>query len=614
MTAIRFALLAIRRSPIRSLLVVALLGVGLSFAVTSIGLANASDNKLDEIRGTVGTTAVVSVNPAQRQIAIQEEAQKAEEEGRDVDFFGIQEQLRDLTEADLLQLEGVSYATLLDVVATTGASFVGDDVTASEEEGTGNQGPGGFGGAGGGGFGIQLGGGGANFDSDVQLQGGIDPSSSGAFASGTNIIVEGSGFTPSDVEDGAHYVVVDQETAALNGYALGDVVELETTQRVLPSENDIDGATAIGLAIADAAPETGQTEFTFVTGPFPVNLFAGMTLFAEIDGEEYPVTLVNADLDAGTLVLEANDIPWAESTVLRNTRGETHSVSLEIIGIYASTSSTADTGFLQQLPPTWYVPLNVVRELQPEEQQEVLSSATFDYGSADNADQFADDVAERLDPDAFLVTTTASEFEDIETSVGRLSTVSRIGLVAGLSVVGVIMVLLMALIVRSRVREIGILKAIGAPNRNIVGQFGIETLMLSVGAAVVALGLSLATGSTIADQFKSAAATTSGSEPTATDTGTAQPQQFGFGGAGGFPGGGRGAPGAFGQLGGLATATDGATSEEVDAALDSIDFSLSPNVLGLAFGAAFLVALAGVSVPTLSVVRMRPADVLRFES
>jgi putative ABC transport system permease protein len=174
------------------------------------------------------------------------------------------------------------------------------------------------------------------------------------------------------------------------------------------------------------------------------------------------------------------------------------------------------------------------------------------------------------------------------------------------------MVLLMALIVRSRFREIGILKAIGARNRNVLGQFATETVVLSFGAAILALALSLATGSLIADQFKSAASTTSASDDTPDAAANAQPGGFVAGGGPG--GGGRAAPGAFGQLGGLATGSTGATDEEIDAALDSVDFTISPSVLGLAFGAALLVALAGMAVPTFSVLRMRPADVLRFEA
>ena len=59
----------------------------------------------------------------------------------------------------------------------------------------------------------------------------------------------------------------------------------------------------------------------------------------------------------------------------------------------------------------------------------------------------------------------------------------------------------MSLIVRERTREIGALKALGASRWHVVGQFGVEVLVLSGIAAVVATGLLALAGPAIAATF-----------------------------------------------------------------------------------------------------------------
>ncbi len=615
MVVLRFASLAIRRSPLRSLLVVALIGVGLSFAVTSLALRVAASDRVDEIKTTVGTSAVITVNPDQRRAILQQEAANAQEEGRQVDFAVLQTQLQQLTDADLEVVAGLEYASLVDIGASIGASYASEELSAiADAAGGADQGgttPGGAGGqgAGAGRFGGIAGlfGGG---QSDVLLSGNISLDLHTSFTDGSNVLVEGRGYGVADFDAGANVVVVDQETAATLGLAIGDLIELESNARVVPPENTGSGGRTVALQVADESPERGATTVSFEAGAGVESLVPGMTLYAVVDDAEHPLILLDIDVEGGTLELEANDIEWATGTTLVNSYSESHDVTLEIIGIYASLAAPVQEGFFQA-PPTWYVPLDSALALRPQADAEVLDSATFSYGSAEQSEQFVSDVAEILDPEAFVVTTDRQTFDDIESSVQRLSTTSTIGLVAGLSVVGVMMLLLMVLIVRSRVREVGILKAIGARDRTIVGQFGVEVVLLTAGAAVVAIVLTLGSGRLIADQFRSAAATTS--SDVSTGDGLPAAQQVGQVGGGGGPGGGRLRGGALGRAGLLPTVAGGATEAEVTEVLDSVEVSLSPQVVGLSFAAALLIALVGVAVPTLTVARMRPAQVLRFE-
>jgi putative ABC transport system permease protein len=75
-------------------------------------------------------------------------------------------------------------------------------------------------------------------------------------------------------------------------------------------------------------------------------------------------------------------------------------------------------------------------------------------------------------------------------------------MVVGLAVVGAIMILLMALVMRGRLREIGILKAIGAKSRQIVSQFALETAGIALVAVLIAVPSVLVTNTFLPDLLR----------------------------------------------------------------------------------------------------------------
>ncbi len=130
------------------------------------------------------------------------------------------------------------------------------------------------------------------------------------------------------------------------------------------------------------------------------------------------------------------------------------------------------------------------------------------------------------------------------------------------------------LIVRERVREIGLLKAIGASHWQVVSQFAAEVLSLSGIAAVVALVLLALLGSTLASKFNISNTPASG-----------------------FVGG------RFAAFGGGAAAA-----------------SQTPFSAGLSFGSLLVVLALGVAlavvasiIPAWYVARIKPAEVLRAD-
>lgn len=215
-----------------------------------------------------------------------------------------------------------------------------------------------------------------------------------------------------------------------------------------------------------------------------------------------------------------------------------------------------------------------------------LSSMIVTVNSMDNVAATKTALQTALGPDKADVT----QGQNLQTAVSSLDSVkniSFIAFIAALGTAGLIILLIMVMLVRERRREIGVLKAIGAPNRTIGLQFVLEALVLAaLGSAVGAAIASFASGG-IASALISSNTTT-----TTATTGRGFPG--GAGGAG-VPGG-RGGPfGGGSQL------------------LNSVTASASPEVIAGGIAAVFGVAIIGALVPALLTARIRPIEVLRGE-
>ena len=123
-----------------------------------------------------------------------------------------------------------------------------------------------------------------------------------------------------------------------------------------------------------------------------------------------------------------------------------------------------------------------------------LSSMIVTVDSLENVDTAKTALQAALGTDKADVT-QGQNLETAVSSLGSVKNISFIAFIAALGTAGLIILLIMVMLVRERRREIGVLKAIGAPNRTIGLQFVLEALVLAaLGSAVGAIIASFASG------------------------------------------------------------------------------------------------------------------------
>ncbi len=508
------------RSPVRTTLVVLLLAVGLSFALTSVALAFAADDELEKVKATTGVEAAITINPGQFQQVIQEAQEEAQANGEQFDPSELDFELESLTSDDVDAIEALPYVRNAEGTATSSVQY---SIPGQEEDESESQeptptpeanAPGGPGG--GGAFG-------GNFSPpDATITGVDDAAFLDDFQDGTKAIVDGR--LQSTDDEGKFVVVVDQNTATLEGLAVGDTVTL--------------------------------TSVNFGRGPGAAD-----------DSED---------------------------------ESEAPEIDAEIIGIYQDVETASEGGFGFTIEE-WYAPLSLISALQEEDSGSDLTSISVVVDSVDDFSRLRNDLASIVDPDAFALTTSEDSFEQIAQPIQTMRNTSLVVMFVGLAVVGVIMIMLMIIVMRGRLREIGILKAIGAKSRQVVAQFALETVGVAVVAVTLAIPSVFAVNTFLPDLIRPSA------EVAAEETGG--PLQ-----AGGGPGGGPGGQGGFAVFGGGAQGlADPVLTEDVEAALDQIDASVSADVIAIGAAVAIALGLLGTAVTLLTVLRQRPAEVLRLE-
>jgi len=263
---------------------------------------------------------------------------------------------------------------------------------------------------------------------------------------------------------------------------------------------------------------------------------------------------------------------------------------ITVIGIYSSGSTFADSDVL--------MPLATVQTLASASGQ--VTSATVTVNNINNVASVSKAISAKLGSAADVTSTQATVQSELSplNSIKTISTYTLFGAVIGAAI---ILLLSMLMIVRERRREVGVLKALGAPNRSIIGQFISESTTFTLMGAVVGFLVGIALSSPITSALVSATKSTSSS----TGGFVRGPGGSGFtgGGSGFTPPSGSGSGGFSGRLrfGGFTNT------------LTTLHTSIGWSTLVYAFIFALVIAAVGSTVAASTIVRIRPAEVLRSE-
>lgn len=325
-----------------------------------------------------------------------------------------------------------------------------------------------------------------------------------------------------------------------------------------------------------AALQTNTPQGVFVGGP-PVMITgiddpSTLTTLGVEDAEIVTGRTFNGDEAEAAVAVLGEALATKNSLEVGDTF-EMNDSTFEVIGLFTSGTQFGDNSI--------FIPLKTAQSLFDREDE--IDEAVVRADSVDNVEGVAGDIRDTLGEDVVDVTTEAGRFESISAPVADAKDSSRVAMIAALAASAAVILFSVGLVARQRVKEIGIFKAIGASNWHVTAQFGIETIVVSVVAALIGALATFPLAQSVADGLVSDPAAPAGPV--------------------GIAGPGAGAP-----VRGVAVQVQGAGGF-----LGDVDVAVSPEVFLYALGIAVGLAVLASIVPAWYVGRVKPAEVLRYE-
>lgn len=251
---------------------------------------------------------------------------------------------------------------------------------------------------------------------------------------------------------------------------------------------------------------------------------------------------------------------------------QAYSQNIKVIGIFDGGNTFANA--------TMVMPIKVVQNLSSQAGQ--VSSLTVETDSIDTVSSVQTAIKSKLGDKADVVSQQDSSANAIK-PLENIKTISLYSLIGALIAGSVIIFLTMVMIVRERRREIGVLKAIGASNSNIVAQFTVESLVLTLTSSVVGIILGLILSNPILNVLVNNAQSSTESAGQGGGAGRAM-MRFGEGII----------PGARNTL-------------------SSLHATVGYEIILYGLLAAVIIAIIGSALPSFIIAKVRPAEVLRSE-
>lgn len=270
----------------------------------------------------------------------------------------------------------------------------------------------------------------------------------------------------------------------------------------------------------------------------------------------------------GSQYAETNIVGVGSSIYLNGT------TLVEVVGIFTSGTRFGDNSII--------APYNVTKAAYDAAGISMVYVMVDSIGNLENA---LEELKTALGPEYDVVPLSSMVSEQanaLQDSIDSISSNSQMGSFISLITAATVMIFIMILVTRERIKEIGVLKALGFKNSKIVGQFLIESITLSAIGFVVGVMLLIVGGPYIAKSMLGVASPTT-AVPTS-PTGSVRP---GGGGGGGFM-----------------------PSADI---LANVDFTPQPELLLFAFILALILGVVGSLYPILKAIKLKPAEALRYE-
>lgn len=331
------------------------------------------------------------------------------------------------------------------------------------------------------------------------------------------------------------------------------------------SQNNGTGFSGGGTPPAGDMPSTGTATRTFTP---PVTVL----------GSTDPTDL-SSSMGGGTFTLTAGEVFSADSTenvaIIGQALAEKNSLSvgsiftaygtdITVVGIYDAGNSFSNNQVL--------MPLTTLQTLS--DQAGAVTGAVVKVDSIDNVAAVTTAVSTQLGSGAD-VTNGAEEAASAVEPLENIRTITTYSLVGAVLAGAVIILLTMIMIVRERRREIGVIKAIGASNIKVMGQFASEAATFTLLGSVFGIVL----GTFAANPITQMLVTNASSSGNASMGG---------------PGGGR----IFRGVGQTVT---------------NVTTSVGWDVILYGLGVALLIAVLGSALASFFIAKVRPAEVMRAE-
>ncbi len=273
---------------------------------------------------------------------------------------------------------------------------------------------------------------------------------------------------------------------------------------------------------------------------------------------------------------DADDAVAYIGSAYRNTTGASvgstiklNGMYFEVIGIFTTGSMFGDRSVI--------IPYEVFKDTYAVEGPSMLYVTASSVG-------YVDSVVESLKTalgDGYDVVALADmDFGNLGTSIEEISANSQLGALVALITAGAVMVFVMILVTRERMKEIGVLKALGFRNSKIVTQFIVESMTLATIGFVVGIILTVVAGPYISAALLQTSSVTSSVT---------------------------GGPGdVFGGRPGVDQAgSSGAISE--------MDFTISLELALFSFAMVMVLGIIGSLYPTFKAMKLQPAEALKYD-